>query len=252
MIIDVAKTQDIPALRRLWKEAFGDTDAFLDGFFCTGFSPIRCRTAKKETALLGALYWFPCQWGDRPVAYLYAVATGKAFQGQRVCSRLMEDTHRHLQTLGFAGAVLVPGSGSLFGFYEKMGYRRFGGLAEITAEARDASISLREISAESYMEKRKALLPPGSILQEGETLPFLATQLTFYAGDSWLLAAAKENGMLSGKEFLGNASVLPGILRALGVPRGNFRAPGTDRDFAMFRSFAQHGEAPRYFAFALD
>ena len=30
---------EIPGLRQLWQEAFGDADAFLDSFFQTAFSP---------------------------------------------------------------------------------------------------------------------------------------------------------------------------------------------------------------------
>ena len=43
MNIDVPRKGQIPALRALWREAFGDSDAFLDTFFATGFSPDRCR-----------------------------------------------------------------------------------------------------------------------------------------------------------------------------------------------------------------
>ena len=43
MTIDAPKKQDIPALKALWQEAFGDEEAFLDCFFSTAFSPKRCR-----------------------------------------------------------------------------------------------------------------------------------------------------------------------------------------------------------------
>ncbi len=252
MIIDAATREDIPALRRLWKEAFGDTDAFLDLFFSTGFSPARCRTVKEGDSLLGALYWFDCLWEGKRLAYLYAVATAKAFRGQGVCARLMADTHRHLQSLGFSGAVLVPGSNSLFKMYEHLGYARFGGITEVSVAAGAVPVSAQQISATDYMEKRKSLLPAGSVLPGEETLPFLTSLLTFYEGEGWLLAAAVEDGCLAGKEFLGDPARLPGILRALGLEKGVFRTPGTARDFAMFLSFEGNENTPTHFAFALD
>ena len=81
MIIDYPAENAIPQLRGLWKEAFGDEDAFLDAFFATGFSPDRCRCVTVDGQLAAALYWFDCSWEEKPLAYLYAVATGKAYRG---------------------------------------------------------------------------------------------------------------------------------------------------------------------------
>lgn len=252
MIIDVATREDVPALRRLWKEAFGDTDAFLDLFFSAGFSPARCRTVREGDTLLGALYWFDCLWEGKRLAYLYAVATANAFRGQGVCARLMADTHRHLRSLGFSGAVLVPGSDALFNMYEKLGYARFGGIAEVSATAGAIPISVQQITAADYMAKRNAFLPAGSVLPGEATLPFLSSLLTFYEGEGWLLAAAIEDGRLAGKEFLGDSAQLPGILNALGMGKGIFYTPGAERPFAMFRHFGNCAAMPAYFAFALD
>ena len=65
----IEKPRDIGALRRLWQEAFGDEDAFLDTFFATAFSPERCRCAVEGDSLLGALYWFDCICGGKTLAY---------------------------------------------------------------------------------------------------------------------------------------------------------------------------------------
>ena len=50
MIFESPDRGRIPALRALWKEAFGDTDLFLDGFFEYGFSPNRCRCVVKAVS----------------------------------------------------------------------------------------------------------------------------------------------------------------------------------------------------------
>ena len=126
MNIDQPQTRDLPGLRQLWQEAFGDGDAFLDAFFQTGFAPSRCRCLYFSGDLAAALYWFDCTWENKKVAYLYAVATKKAYRGRGLCTALMEDTHRHLQDLGYHGAALVPGNEKLFTLYEKMGYHQTG------------------------------------------------------------------------------------------------------------------------------
>jgi len=48
MLTDHPASHHIPQLRQLWKTAFGDTDAFLDSFFRTAFSPVRCRCILEE------------------------------------------------------------------------------------------------------------------------------------------------------------------------------------------------------------
>ena len=100
MIINQPQSSHIPALRQLWKQAFGDPDAFLDGFFETGFSPDRCRCIMLDQQILAALYWFDCTWNGKKIAYLYAVATDLQYRGNGLCRALMENTHLHLKFLG--------------------------------------------------------------------------------------------------------------------------------------------------------
>ena len=93
MIIDAPRVCHIPLLRELWKEAFGDTDAWLDTFFNTAFSLSRCRAVIENNEIIAALYWFDCEAYAQPVAYLYAIATKESHRGKGLCRLLMENTH---------------------------------------------------------------------------------------------------------------------------------------------------------------
>ena len=62
-------SEQIPQLRILWKEAFGDSDNFLDIFYSTAFSPERCLCATIGCELAAMAYWFDCE----DYAYIYAV-----------------------------------------------------------------------------------------------------------------------------------------------------------------------------------
>lgn len=251
MIIDVPALSQIPALRALWQQAFGDTDAFLDSFFSAGFSPARCRCITLDGTLAAALYWFDCQWEGTHLAYLYAVATEESQQGKGLCRTLMEDTHSHLRHLGYGGAVLVPGSPGLFRLYEKLGYKPFGGIREFSCTASSPPVTLRPVTPAEYAALRRSFLPAGSVLQEGAFLNFLATQAVFYAGADLLLCAAQNEKSLFAYELLGDPTAAPGILAALGAEEGRFRTLG-DAPFAMHRSFTDEPQIPTYFAFALD
>lgn len=233
MIIKQPATTDIPALRDLWKQAFGDTDAFLDIFFSTGFSFDRCRCLTVNGTLASGLYWFDCALGKEKLAYIYAVATGEAFQRQGLCAALMEDTHRHLKDLGYDGAILVPGTEDLRRYYRRFGYENFGGIRQKTV----STDALRAIDKQEYARLRRQYLPEGGVVQEGETLDFFAAFAKFYAGEGFVLAVTEENA-----ELLGNA------------PEGKdlcVRTPG-DTPFAMYLPLEEHTEKPTYFGIALD
>ena len=250
MITDFPKESHIPGLRALWKEAFGDTDAFLDSFFSTGFSLYRCLCIRKNSQILAALYWFDCRWQDKRIAYLYGVATAKSHRGQGLCHKLMQYAHMFLLQLGYSGIVLVPAKPELFAFYETMGYRCFGGMDTRETAAADPA-SLQPISYKEYATLRKEYLPAGSVLQEGALLRFLGTYAQFYQGDGCIFCSAEDSGKLMVYELLGNTDLAPNICGALGFDTATFRTPGT-APFAMYRSLTEDNLAPTYFAFALD
>ena len=236
---------DLPIfqLRSLWKEAFGDTDAFLDSFFETAFSPDRCRYIAIDGCVAAALYWFDCRCDGAKLAYIYAVATAKMHRGKGLCATLMANTHEHLKAAGYAGSILVPGEKGLFSMYEKMGYAPFGGMDTLTCQAA-APIALREISPAEYATLRLQYLPPHGVAQEG--MEFLATYATLYAGSDFILATTEETGL----ELLGNTAAAPGILAALGKKEGRFRMSGK-QPFAMYRPLT-NTPAPSYFGIAFD
>lgn len=252
MKIDLPASEAVPALRTLWKAAFGDTDDFLDCFFGAAFSPHRCRCAVMDDQVAAALYWFDCTCRDQPMAYIYAVATAPAFRGQGICRRLMADTHAHLAGLGYAGAVLVPEGEALFRMYTGMGYRPCSTVSEFVCAPGDDPAPMHRIDREEYARLRRGFLPEGGVIQEGANLAFLEKQACFYAGLGFLLAARQEGDALIGLELLGNSAMAPGILTALGLARGSFRTPGGGKPFAMFQPLQKGACAPDYFGLAFD
>lgn len=249
MIIDFPT--DTAPLRTLWKQAFGDPDTFLDSFFSLGYAPTRCRQLTVDGKLASVVYWFDCSLNGKKIAYLYAAATDKVMRGRGFCRTLMADTHRHLRTLGYESAVLVPASPSLFGFYEKMGYRTFGGLHEITCKA-GMPIPVRQLSTEEYAAARHVCLPDGGIVQENAFLEILKTQVDFYKTDSSVFCAYRQADTLFVPELLGDLGDAGGIVAALGAKKGHLRTIGTSKPFAMYLPLTEHTTTPGYFGLALD
>ena len=252
MWIDSPSDLQIPQLRQLWKIAFGDSDAFLDSFFRTAFSPDRCRCVLKENRVAAVLYWFDCMVEDQKFAYIYAVATHPDFRNQGICRKLMENTHAVLSQQGYSGVVLVPQKESLRNMYAGMGYRDCGGLTLIQCCAGENPVSVRAIGAEEFASLRQQFLPAGSVVQEGENLEFLSEQLQFFSGPGFLLAAYIEDDSLHGIELLGDSAAAPGIVKALNCTSGTFRIPGQAIPFAMFHPLTETAAEPSYFGFAFD
>ncbi len=252
MTIDYPSAQQIPALRCLWKEAFGDEDLFLDAFFQTGFSPERCRCITQSGDVTAALYWFEMTCGESRIAYLYAVATAAAHRGKGLFSALLQDTKNVLTQQGFDGILLVPETEALGRMYEKFGFSVCTKVRETHAEAGENAVDFREIGPAEFARLRRQLLPAGSVLQEGADLRFLATQYRFWAGEEWLAAGQIYDGKLICREFLGNKEMIPGLLRAFGVPQGRFRTPGDERAFGYLLPLQGRCGRPAYFGLALD
>ena len=93
MNIDAPRKKDLPALKALWQQAFGDSDTFADAFFQHGFRQDRCRCLYLEDKPAAALYWFDCTWQDHPVAYLYGVATDQQHQNKGLCRAQIGRAH---------------------------------------------------------------------------------------------------------------------------------------------------------------
>lgn len=252
MTVDMPRATQIPQLRSLWRQAFGDSEEFLDGFFTAGYDHRRCRCVTWNDRVAAALYWFDCSWNGRKLAYIYAVATDRDFRGKGFCRKLMEDTHRHLQKLGYYGAVLVPGSRELFGLYEKLGYRGCCPRQWEAFSAGSEPASVRQVTAEEYAEKRRQLLPEGGVIQEGATLSYLATFAAFFEGENCLFCGGVDAEKFLCQEFLGDRETMPGILKALQVSEASVPCPGKGEDGAMYFSLTYDTECPRYFGIALS
>lgn len=243
--------KDIPSLRTLWKEAFSDTDEFLDVFFSTAFSQNRSFCIEENGEITAALYTFDCLYNGGKIAYIYAVATLKGHRGKGLCKKLMEYTHTMLKRAGYKGAILVPSSSSLFDFYAKIGYKTCCYLSTKDFSAGEFSEPVTQISAEEFSALRRKFLKKGGVIQEDENLTLLSTYADFYKGEDFLFAASIEEDSLICHEYLGNTEKAAGILKPLGCKNGKLRTAGMETPFAMYLPF-EGNDYPTYLGFAFD
>ena len=229
------------SLRALFTEAFGD-GGFTDLFFRTGYAPERCLAAF-DGELLAALHWFDCSLEDKKAAYIYGIAAFKRCRGRGVGSALIRAALEVLEKRGYEAVFLVPAEPSLFGYYERFGFRAASTIREIPVAAGEP-LPIRRLTVSEYAAARRKLLPERGLLQEGPCLELLSGYAEFYAAGEALAAVTGDTVW----ELLGDEAAAPGLIAALGLEKAPVRMPGPGRPFAM----AWGGAGECYLGLALD
>lgn len=252
MRIDQPAQELLPSLRRLWQEAFGDGEPFLDRFYSLCYSPDRCRCVIEDGAAVSALYWYDASFRGEKMAYLYAVATLNSCRRRGFCRTLMEDAHRILREQGYAGVLLSPSGEGPEKLYGSLGYTWCCTRDTIFARAGGDALPMKKIGREEYAGLRRNFLPDDGLVQDGPCLVQLDGEADFYFGGDWLLAAARDDQGPVGTELLGNREKIPGILAALGMEEGYFRTPGKREKNGMFLPLRSDVPTPGYLGLILD
>lgn len=116
-----------PHLCKIWREAFGDSEQFIETFFDICVSDNVLHTLIQDGRVVSALYALPyklCHNGvTDSVAYIYAVATDSEFRGKGFMRHLMTLLHKSLRASGYSAALLLPATRSLANYYASMGYK---------------------------------------------------------------------------------------------------------------------------------
>ncbi len=243
--------QEVPALRALWQEAFGDEDDYLDIFYSTAFAAERCLCLPKDGKMQAALYWFDCSLRGEKIAYVFGVAVAKSARGKGLCRELMNATYDCLRVQGYKGVVLVPAREELYTMYAKLGFEACGGVSERLVATGAEPISMRRIDGEEYERLRKAYLPESGVVQSGENIRFLAARTELYAGDDFLLSfiPGMEEFVV---EYLGDMEKMPAVACALEKEQLCFRSVGSDRKLAVWHALDKDFAPPTYFGLPFD
>jgi GNAT superfamily N-acetyltransferase len=110
----------------LWKTCFGDSDAFIDLYFRTRYTPDVLCADVEEGHLRAMLHRLPyALWlnGEmQPAEYISGACTHPDFREQGRMHRLIEQSWLAARREGKKWSFLIPASPELFRFYGEMGY----------------------------------------------------------------------------------------------------------------------------------
>lgn len=123
-----ASLDDLPQLRALWREAFGDSEAYMDLYFNHRFEPNETYILREDGEIVSMMtamrvFLWAAEENTLPGRYIYAVATKKRCQGKGYSHRLDRFMAEALRKEGCCFTCLVPAEDSLRRFYRTQGYR---------------------------------------------------------------------------------------------------------------------------------
>lgn len=249
--VETSLPADVPALKRLWKQAFGDDDACIDLFFDTAYRPEQVFVLKEDGAVQAMAYWWPmtvCE-GRRGwnAAYLYAVATEESARGRGFCGRVLDFAREFLAGRGVKVLLLVPVNESLRKFYERYGYHDCSAVELTESETVPVRGEVEWIEPPEYLELREQLLADRAYVScPVPVLDFQARIARLYGGGLMRLRSGALEGCacvaLDGEgraviyELLWPGDRLEGASLAaarVGASQMLVRTPGDAQPFAM-------------------
>lgn len=250
----LSRPDDIPALRRLWSETFGDGNELLDPFFSRLYRPEDCFVIRgNRDQLLAMVHQLPMtictnKRGWR-ASYLYAVATDPSERGRGLCSRLLTYAGSVMAERGCKALLLVPGEPKLWDFYRARGFDTFSSLDWFETDTFPVKGDIERVTVPEYLEIRERMLSERTYVSC--PVPVLAFQERIAAqnnGGFFRLSCGETEGCTcAALDNTGRAVVYellwPGepqtggglAARAVGAKRAIVRVPGTTEPFSMIR-----------------
>lgn len=124
-----ATDRDIPKIREIWRECFGDPEQYIDFFLQNRYNSDDCFVARDQGEPVAMLHAFDCRirldGTLHPCRYFYAVGTLRSHQRQGIAGMLTRFAIEWGQRQGTEHFCLLPASGTLYDFYRKLGFFEF-------------------------------------------------------------------------------------------------------------------------------
>ncbi len=110
------------ACKKLWAEAFGDDEEFIDTFLIRYYDRKRMLAAEVDGRLAAMLHLVPFQSELGRTTYIYGVATAPEFRRRGLADRLMREAMALIEERGDDAALLIPSEGWLHEFYDRYSF----------------------------------------------------------------------------------------------------------------------------------
>ena len=118
-----ATCQDVPILKKIWKDIFGDTDSFINWFFTNRFSPDMSFVCEQNGKIASLLHTYPIEISLREkkvsAVMVSGVATLPQYRGQGLMHKLFLYALKELEKKGHYLCCYYPANPD---FYKSLGH----------------------------------------------------------------------------------------------------------------------------------
>lgn len=204
---------DLHALAQIWRECFGDGEAYVRMFYAGHTTmPIQCAAfdGGEPVAMLHALRArMRCENGSMPLFFGYAVGVRKAYRRRGIFRAMTEAAIAQAQAMGGL-YVITPPNAEVARYYRGFGMKEAFFLRRLTFAAQPVPARLEfafaPISAAEYKRLRDARFDrPGYVCWDEAAIAYALAENAFCGGFSHKL-------MLDGGEYNLMGAVTDGVL----------------------------------------
>jgi len=131
-----------PAVRRMWKTCFNDSEAFMDLYFSEKYKDENTLIYIEDNQAVASLqilpYLFTFYGENIPVSYISGACTLPEFRKRGIMGKLLIASFEVMKQRDIPLSILIPSNENLYKYYKKFGYEK-------VFEKDDAEIPLKEI-----------------------------------------------------------------------------------------------------------
>lgn len=169
MMIRHADFGDIPQLKEIWSEAFGEED-YAEAFYTCIFRPEHTLCETEGDTVLAMLHKIPCRIDKgqgvlEDAYYLFALATRCAARGRGIMGRLIERADEEIRREGVETVFLIPAQESLKGYYKRFGFSPLKNLPVFETHCVRAGVD-RQKSVESSITVKSVSIDEAPVLMK--------------------------------------------------------------------------------------
>ncbi len=249
-----ATPDDYEELKKLWALCFDDSPEVIENFFIKTVTPENVVATFNGKKAVNAMYLLDSEISIKDnkynALYIYAVCTDPSFRGKGI----MKEAFSFLENLVFLRNIdylfLVPANESLFGMYEKLGFKTGFTYTQEVFFGNDKNIKNQKssvLSYENYLEARRMLLPkvPYATLKEKGFNSFylpVGDSVKCFCDESGYVVYEIENGQVTIHELFGDKEPLVNsVINMSGNNTVTLRKPTENGcggiPFGMYRAF---------------
>ena len=127
VLFDTGRINDIPYLKKMWKDIFKDDDSYIDLFFSYKFKEGNTFVIRDNGKIISTLYVeYTDIFIDEKIykgAYFCGIATLSEYRKKGYAKKLIEYAKENIKNVDII--YLIPANESLFDFYKEAGFRVF-------------------------------------------------------------------------------------------------------------------------------